>query len=83
MIVQFSLSQSDHYCLLMRVDKNSTAHEALFNATETNPSGGEGPHQIWQVRCNPSDAITILKLAHEVCPQAVPHIRKGIDLSAS
>ena len=80
MVVQFSLSQSDHYCLLMRVDKNSTAHETLFNATETNHSGDDGPQPIWEVRCNPGDAIAILKLAHEVCPQAVPHIRKGIDL---
>jgi len=81
MIVQFTLNQSDHYCLLKHVGKNSTAHEALFNAAEiTHPEDG-GTCQSWEVRCSPTDAIGLLKLAHQFCPQAAADIRRGIDLS--
>jgi hypothetical protein len=81
MIVRFPLSQGDHYCLLTHVEKNSTAHEALFNATFVEHAGNEAANESWQVLCNADDAIVILKLAHEFCPQAVWRIRQGIDLS--
>lgn len=81
MVVQFSLSQSDHYCLLTHAQNNSSAYEALFNATEIPPNGVPVESARWEVRCNAADAIAILKLAHDVCPQAAPDIRKGIDLS--
>jgi hypothetical protein len=81
MIVRFPLNQSDHYCLLMHVEKNSTAHEALFNATLIEHAGTAGADDTWEVLCNGDDAITILKLAHEFCPQAVSDIRQGIDSS--
>jgi hypothetical protein len=77
----FPLNQTDHYCLLTDVEKNSTAHEALFNATLINHAGSSGPEEIWQVLCNADDAIVILKLAHDFCPQAVWDIREGINLS--
>jgi hypothetical protein len=80
MIVRFPLSQSDHYCLLTHVEKNSTAHEALFNATVIEHGGSES-EETWQVLCNADDAIVILKLAHEFCPQAVWGIREGINLA--
>ena len=81
MIVRFPLKQSDHYCLLAHVDKNSTAHEALFNATLIEHPGSDGANETWEVLCNPDDAITILKLAHEFCPEAASDIRQGIDFS--
>jgi hypothetical protein len=81
MIVRFPLTQDDHYCLLKHVNKNSTAHEALFNATPIEQPAGEHGNEIWEVICNPDDAIVILKLAHEFCPQAVSGIREGINLS--
>ena len=81
MVVRFPLSQNDHYCLLKHVDKNSTAHEALFNATPVEQPDGHGAKERWEVLCNSEDAIVILKLAHEFCPQAVWGIREAINLS--
>lgn len=81
MIVRFPLNQSDHYCLFTHVEKNSTAHEALFNATLIEHAGSDAANDTWEVLCNGDDAIAILKLAHEFCPQAVWDIRQGIDSS--
>ena len=80
MSIQVSLSETDYRCLLENAGKNSSMHFALSGAAPTLKIGAGTTRKVV---CGVIDTIHLLRLAHEVCPDAVPDIRKLLTIFSS
>jgi hypothetical protein len=81
--IRFSLNDADFICLLEHTVKGTAAHDCLVKAVRIDQLAQGSSSEKWNVICDVVATIKILELAHELCPQAVTDIRRGISEAAS
>ena len=77
MAIHVYLQEDDYRCLVEHAVANSSMHSALARAV---PISSAGAKSTWQVICNALDVVRLLQLAHELCPEAVPDIRRSMTI---
>ena len=82
MSILIQLSRTDLDCLLLHVPRDSDLSQKLQQTrTTVNPFGFPlGPPN--PVNCSEGEAVELLRVAREHCPEAVEEILKSITLCA-
>jgi hypothetical protein len=75
--IQVYLQEEDYRCLVKHAGANSSMHSALAGAL---PLSTAGAKSTWKVLCDALDVVRLLRLAHELCPEAVPDIRRSMTI---
>jgi hypothetical protein len=78
--IQVYLEEEDYRCLLEHALVNSSMHSALSGALPVTIVGAKA---TWKVICEVLDIVRLLQLAHELCPDAVPDIRRSMTIFSS